>query len=104
MAQQIVILMPAMSALTTPAAMAEASSRPLGPPSGCWLVRPRSDGGSDYVSFSPSQGAIEVRQGSHLPPQLPLLKWRSWLGSSEAEACRRTLMQDGGFCPSEPLF
>jgi len=74
-----------------------------------WLVRPRSDGGCDYVSFLPGQGPIEaatveMREGSHLPPQLPLLKRRSRLGIHEAEACRRRLQQEAGYQRSEPLF
>ena len=70
----------------------------------CWLVRPRSDGGCDYVSFSPAHGAVEMREGSHLPPQMPLLKRRRRLGAEEAEACRRRLQQEAGYRRSEPLF
>jgi hypothetical protein len=69
-----------------------------------WLVRPRSDGGSDYVSFSLCHDQIEIREGSHLPPQMPLLKRRRRLGPAEAEACRRSLQQEAGFRHSEPLF
>ena len=59
-------------------------------PKPLWLVRPRPDGGCDYVSFLPAQGPIgaitvEMREGSHLPPQLPLLKHRKRLGAEEAE-------------------
>ena len=72
--------------------------------SSLWLVRPRSDGGSDYVSFVPSQGQIEIREGSHLPPQMPLLKRRRCIGTAEAEACRRSLQLEAGFRHSEPLF
>jgi hypothetical protein len=78
-------------------------------PKPLWLVRPRPDGGCDYVSFLPSQGPIgavtvEMREGSHLPPQLPLLKHRKRLGAEEAEHCRRHLQQEAGFRCSEPLF
>ena len=78
-------------------------------PSPFWLVRPRSDGGSDYVSFLPAQGTagsrlVEMREGSHLPPQMPLLKRRRRLGAEEAEACRRRLQQEAGYRRSEPLF
>jgi len=73
-------------------------SRPL------WLVRPRSDGGSDYVNFVPDHGAIEMREGSHLPPQMPLLKRRRRLAAEEAEICHRHLQQEAGFRHSEPLF
>lgn len=74
-----------------------------------WLVRPRPDGGCDYVSFMPAQGPIgattvEMREGSHLPPQLPLLKHRKRLGAEEAERWRRRLQLEAGFRCSEPLF
>ncbi|WP_371734096.1 hypothetical protein [Synechococcus sp. CCY 9618] len=69
-----------------------------------WLVRPRSDGGRDYVTFQPSQGVVEMREGSHLPPQMPLLKRRCCLAIEEAEACRRRLQQEAGYQRSEPLF
>lgn len=74
-----------------------------------WLVRPRSDGGSDYVRFLPSAEAsgsslVEVREGSHLPPQMPLLKRRLRLPPAEAEACRRHLQQEAGYRCSDPLF
>lgn len=74
-----------------------------------WLVRPRSDGGSDYVSFVPAQSGpgsrlVEIREGSHLPPQMPLLKRRRRLDPLEAEACRRRLQQEAGFHHSDPLF
>lgn len=74
-----------------------------------WLVRPRSDGGSDYVRFLPSTGhgdsaEVEVREGSHLPPQMPLLKRRLRLPAAEAEACRRQLQLEAGYRRSDPLF
>jgi len=74
-----------------------------------WLVRPRSDGGQDFVSFrpepdGPGAAMVEMREGSHLPPQLPLLKRRSHLAWEEAEACRRQLQQEAGYHRSEPLF
>jgi hypothetical protein len=47
---------------------------------------------------------VEIREGSHLPPQMPLLKRRRRLGAAEAEACRRHLQQEAGFHHSEPLF
>ncbi|MEB3235257.1 MAG: hypothetical protein VKM98_07505 [Cyanobacteriota bacterium] len=78
-------------------------------PKPLWLVRPRPDGGCDYVSFVPTQAAgapatIEMREGSHLPPQLPLLKRRHRLPLEEAERCRQQLQQSGGYHCSEPLF
>ena len=78
-------------------------------PKPLWLVRPRPDGGCDYVSFLPAQGPIgaitvEMREGSHMPPQMPLLKHRKRLGAEEAERCRHRLQQEAGFHFSEPLF
>ena len=69
-----------------------------------WLVRPRPDGGCDYVNFTADHGAVEMREGSHLPPQMPLLKRRHRLATEEAEARCRRLQQEGGFLRSEPLF
>ena len=89
-----------------------------------WLVRPRADGGCDYVSFlpgsgtpsaatpseatpseaTPSEATIEIREGCHLPPQMPLLKRRLWLPLEEAEAQRLRLQEEGGYRRSEPLF
>ena len=89
-----------------------------------WLVRPRADGGCDYVSFlpgsgtasaatpseatpseaTPSEPTIEMREGCHLPPQMPLLKRRLWLPLEEAEAQRLRLQEEGGYRRSEPLF
>lgn len=78
-------------------------------PKPLWLVRPRSDGGSDYVRFVPFAGVagsplVEIREGSHLPPQMPLLKSRRRLAPAEAEACRRHLQQEAGYRRSDPLF
>jgi len=71
-----------------------------------WLVRPRPDGGCDYVSFlsTSASGVVEMREGSHLPPQMPLLKHRKRLAAEEAERCRRQLQQEGGYLSSDPLF
>jgi hypothetical protein len=69
-----------------------------------WLVRPRADGGSDYVSFVPADSRVEMREGSHLPPQMPLLKRRSWLPREEAERQCDRLQQEAGYRHSEPLF
>jgi hypothetical protein len=75
-------------------------------PKPLWLVRPRPDGGCDYVSFqsTASAGEVEMREGCHLPPQMPLLKRRHRLAADEAERCHRQLQQEGGFLHSEPLF
>ena len=84
-----------------------------------WLARPRADGGCDYVSFLPGPGTpsatspsaaspcdatVEMREGCHLPPQMPLLKRRLWLPLAEAEAQRLRLQEEGGYRRSEPLF
>jgi hypothetical protein len=47
---------------------------------------------------------VEMRQGSHLPPQMPLLKHRRRLDLAEAERWSEQLQQEGGFRCSEPLF
>jgi hypothetical protein len=47
---------------------------------------------------------VEIREGSHLPPQMPLLKRRHRLAAEEADACRRRLQQEAGYRHSEPLF
>lgn len=88
-------------------------------PEPLWLVRPRPDGGCDYVNFQPQPGiessgmsstspggtsVVEMRQGSHLPPQLPLLKHRLRLDPAEARRWQERLLQEGGFRSSEPLF
>ena len=49
-----------------------------------WLHRPSRDGGIDYVCFRAQQGAVEILEGSHLPPQMPLIKTRISLGSAQA--------------------
>ena len=73
-----------------------------------WLIRPRKDGGCDYVNFVPGStldsAAVEMREGSHLPPQMPLLKRRCWLQHDEAEQQRRRLQVEGGYRHSDPLF
>jgi hypothetical protein len=45
-----------------------------------------------------------MREGSHLPPQMPLLKRRHRLDRAEAERRRQVLQQEAGFHCSEPLF
>ncbi|MEN9768157.1 MAG: hypothetical protein RLZZ32_2117 [Cyanobacteriota bacterium] len=69
-----------------------------------WLVRPRTDGGNDYVNFVRGLADVEMREGSHLPPQMPLLKRRCRLQLDEAERQRHALLQQQGFRCSEPLF
>jgi hypothetical protein len=45
-----------------------------------------------------------MREGSHLPPQMPLLKRRRRLAADEADACRSRLQLEAGFSHSDPLF
>ncbi|MCP9927613.1 hypothetical protein [Cyanobium sp. CH-040] len=80
-------------------------------PDSVWLVRPRADGGWDYVSFQNHAGVgpaglstVEMREGSHLPPQMPLLKRRHRLDPAEAERQRQRLQREAGFHCSKPLF
>ena len=75
-------------------------------PEPLWLVRPRPDGGCDYVNFlqAPESSEVELREGSHLPPQMPLLKRRHRLAREEAERFRHRLQQEGGYLRSDPLF
>jgi hypothetical protein len=103
MAQQIVMPTNRLTAMTT-ATMTSTSPRSTEALRALWLVRPRSDGGSDYVSFVPSPGGVEMREGSHLPPQMPLLKRRRRLAAEEAEVCQSRLQQEAGFRHSDPLF
>jgi hypothetical protein len=75
-----------------------------------WWVRPRFDGGCDYVRLrlsgtttADSRGSIEWIEGSHLPPQMPLLKRRLWV-SAELAQHRQQQLQACGFEPSQPVF
>ncbi|WP_370455613.1 hypothetical protein [Synechococcus sp. RSCCF101] len=56
------------------------------------------------MSFAPAPDRVEMREGSHLPPQMPLLKRRSWLPQAEAERQSQRLQREAGFRCSEPLF
>ena len=47
---------------------------------------------------------IEMREGSHLPPQMPMQKSRCWRQLDEAEYQRSLLLGQQGFQSSEPLF
>ena len=94
--------------MPTPMPTSSSTPFPSTPSQPLWLVRPRSDGGSDYVNFVPSPTGpdaplVEIREGSHLPPQMPLLKRRRRLAAAEAAACRRHLQQEAGFHHSDPL-
>ena len=75
-----------------------------------WWVRPRFDGGCDYVRLrldgSPAADPasnVEWIEGSHLPPQMPLLKKRLWF-SAELAQRRQLQLQASGFEPSQPVF
>ena len=69
-----------------------------------WLLRPCSDGGTDYVCFRPGQDRVEVVEGYHLPPQMPLIKRRSWMNRVDALSCRSWLERSEGFRHGAPLF
>ena len=69
-----------------------------------WLHRPSRDGGIDYVCFRAQQGAVEILEGSHLPPQMPLIKTRISLGSAQAQDRRDHFEQCLGFRHGPPVF
>ena len=69
-----------------------------------WLLRSCDDGGTDYVCFRPQHDLIEILEGYHLPPQMPLIKRRQWLNRSEALHCRQRLEGSEGFRHAAPLF
>jgi hypothetical protein len=72
-----------------------------------WWVRPRLDGGCDYVRLRSTQEGteepLEWIEGSHLPPQLPLLKRRCWVTADTAEH-RRDYLMAHGYQLAEPVF
>jgi hypothetical protein len=37
-----------------------------------WLLRRSTDGGTDYVLFRGGDEPVEMLEGYHLPPQMPL--------------------------------
>ena len=37
------------------------------------------DGGTEYVCFRGDDESVEMLEGYHLPPQMPLIKRRSWM-------------------------
>ena len=69
-----------------------------------WLHRPSRDGGIDYVCFRAQQCAVEILEGSHLPPQMPLIKTRISLGSAQARDRRDHFEQCLGFRHGPPVF
>ena len=69
-----------------------------------WWVKSHRDGSCDYVRLRPSdQQQLEWAEGSHLPPQMPLLK-RRFTVSLEAAAVRQQNLLAMGFKPGQPLF
>lgn len=69
-----------------------------------WLHRPSADGGIDYVCFRADQEAVEILEGYHLPPQMPLLKTRCSLGSVQANHRRMHLEKSLGYRHGPPVF
>ena len=69
-----------------------------------WLLRPCDDGGTDYVCFRDHCDHVEVLEGYHLPPQMPLIKRRRWMNRSEALSCRHRLESSEGFQLGKALF
>ena len=69
-----------------------------------WLVRGTADGGTEYVCFRPEHESVEMLEGFHLPPQMPLIKKRRWLNRSEALSCRQKLERSEGFRHGSALF
>ena len=69
-----------------------------------WWVKSHGDGSCDYVRVrSSDQQELEWGEGSHLPPQMPLLKHRFTV-SFEAAQLRQQNLLAMGFKPGQPLF
>jgi hypothetical protein len=56
------------------------------------------------VNFVRGHSEVEMLEGSHLPPQMPLIKRRCRLQLEEAERQHHLLLQHQGFQSSDPLF
>ena len=69
-----------------------------------WLVRSTAEGGTEYVCFRGASESVEVLEGFHLPPQMPLIKRRRWLKPAEAISCRQQLEASEGFRHGTALF
>lgn len=69
-----------------------------------WLLRPCDDGGTDYVCFRDCRDRVEVLEGYHLPPQMPLIKHRQFLLSTEVPGFRHRCERQQGFRHGPPLF
>ena len=70
----------------------------------CWLMRSSADGGTEYVCFRGGDEPVEMLEGYHLPPQMPLIKRRRWMNRSEALSCRHRLEFSEGFRHGRALF
>lgn len=69
-----------------------------------WWVKSHRDGSCDYVRLRTSdQQQLEWAEGSHLPPQMPLLKRRFTVSLEAAEVRQQNLLAMG-FKPGQPLF
>jgi len=69
-----------------------------------WWVKSHGDGSCDYVRLrSSDQQEMEWVEGSHLPPQMPLLKRRYTVSLEAAQQRQQTLLAMG-FKPGQPLF
>ncbi len=69
-----------------------------------WLLRSCDDGGTDYVCFRPQHDLIEILEGYHLPPQMPLIKRRQRLHPDDATTRLNRLEHSEGFRYGAPLF
>lgn len=69
-----------------------------------WLHRPSADGGTDYVCFRSRNGDVEILEGYHLPPQMPLLKSRLSLGSVQARHRQLHFETRLGYRHGPPVF
>ena len=68
------------------------------------LHRPSDDGGTHYFCFRNVQGGVEILEGYHLPPQMPLIKTRLSLGVSQALKRRAHLEECLGYRHSPAVF
>ena len=69
-----------------------------------WLLKNNADGGTEYVCFRGDDESVEMLEGYHLPPQMPLIKRRSWMNRVDALSCRSRLERSEGFRHGAPLF
>ena len=74
------------------------------PVSTFWLLKNNADGGTEYVCFRGDDESVEMLEGYHFPPQMPLIKRRSWMNRMDALSCRSRLQRSEGFRHGAPLF